>query len=64
MKRGSGLFMDIIPIEDIRESNRLKKEKCKEVKEAMRGILSAEQLEGFDKAFYKAVNGYLLKEKK
>lgn len=55
--------MDIIPIEDIRESNRLKKEKCAEVKEAMHGILPAEQLGQFERVFYKAVKGYLLRKK-
>lgn len=55
--------MGIIPIKDIMESRRLKKEKCAEVKEAMKGILSAEQLGQFERAFYKAVKGYLLRKK-
>ena len=40
--------MSIINIEEIRESNQIKKEKCKEVKEAMRDILSEEQLKGME----------------
>lgn len=43
--------MDVINIEDIREGNRLKKEKCREVKEAMRDMLSDEQAERFDIVF-------------
>ena len=35
--------MDIINIEEIRASDRLKKEKCEEAKAAMRDILSDEQ---------------------
>ena len=59
--------MDVINIEDIRESNRLKKEKCREVKEAMRDMLSGEQLERFDIVFDgvmdRVFKGVLLKEK-
>lgn len=59
--------MKIIGIEDIRESNRLKKEKCREAKEAMRDMLSDEQLKEFDSVFddvmEKVFKGVLLKEK-
>lgn len=59
--------MKIIGIKDIRESNRLKKEKCREAKEAMRDMLSDEQLKEFDSVFddvmEKVFKGVLLKEK-
>lgn len=55
--------MDAINIEEIRESNRLKKEKCKEAKAAMRDILSDEQLEKFDNVVGKVLKGILLREK-
>ena len=59
--------MKIIGIKDIRESNRLKKEKCTEAKEAMRDMLSDEQLKEFDSVFddvmEKVFKGVLLKEK-
>ncbi len=55
--------MDIITLEDIKESNRIKKETCKSCMEQLKGILSNEQLEKFEDAFYSAVNGYILKRK-
>ena len=59
--------MKIIGIKDIRESNRLKKEKCRGAKEAMRDMLSDEQLKEFDSVFddvmEKVFKGVLLKEK-
>ena len=59
--------MSIIDIEEIRESNQLKKEKCEEVKAAMRDILSDEQKEKFDGVFDNVVGkvfkGVMLKEK-
>ena len=59
--------MDIINIEEIRASDRLKKEKCEEAKAAMRDILSDEQKEKFDKEFEsvmdKVFKGVLLIEK-
>ena len=59
--------MKIIGIEDIRERNRLKEEKCREVKEAMRDMLSDEQAERFDIVFDgvmdRVFKGVLLKEK-
>lgn len=59
--------MDIINIEEIRTSNDLKKEKCNEAKEAIRDILSEDQLEEFDGVFHNVVGkvfkGVMLKEK-
>lgn len=59
--------MDIINIEEIRTSNDLKKEKCNEAKEAIRDILSEDQLERFDKTFDnivgKVLKGVMMKEK-
>ncbi len=60
--------MSIINIEEIQTSNQLKKEKCKEVKAAMRDILTDDQLEKFDKTFDSVMNkvlkGVILKENK
>ena len=59
--------MDVVDIEEIRESNRLKKEKCEEAKAAMRNILSDEQLEKFDGVFDRVVErvfkGVMVKER-
>ena len=59
--------MNTISIEEIRKSSQLKKEKCEEVKAAMRDILSAEQLKKFDGVFdnvaRKVFKGVMMKEK-
>lgn len=55
--------MNTISIEEIQKSNQLKKETCKSCMEQLNGILSNEQLEKFEDAFYSAVNGYILKRK-
>jgi hypothetical protein len=41
--------MDIITLENIRESNRIKKETCKSCMEQLKGVLSNEQLEKLEK---------------
>ncbi len=53
---------DDIP-EYIKESNRIKKEACKNCIEQLKDVLSDEQLKQFKNAFYSAVNGYILKRK-
>ena len=59
--------MSTINIEEIRKSSQLKKEKCSEVKAAMRDVLSDEQKEKFDGVFDnvigKVFKGVMLKEK-
>lgn len=59
--------MSTINIEEIRKSNQLKKEKYNEAKEAIRDILSEDQLEKFDGVFDNVVGkvfkGIMLKEK-
>ena len=59
--------MDIINIEEIRASDRLKKDKYREAKEAMRDILSDDQKEKFDESFDsvmdKVFKGMMMKEK-
>lgn len=55
--------MVVITLEDIKESDRLKREKCSEMKEAMKNILSEEQLEKIEDVFYIVTNGCLLKRK-
>lgn len=54
------LNVDIINIEEIRASDRLKKEKCEEAKAAIRNILSDDQMEKFDETF-DSVMGEMLK---
>ena len=58
--------MGIIDIEEIRASDQLKKEKCSEIKAAMKDILSEDQLEKFDRVFDgimdKVLKGVMLKE--
>lgn len=60
--------MDIINIEEIRASDRLKKEKCEEAKAAIRNILSDDQMEKFDETFDsvmgEVLKGVMMKEKK
>lgn len=60
--------MDIINIEEIRASDRLKKEKCEEAKAAIRNILSDNQMEKFDETFDSVMGemlkGVMMKEKK
>ena len=53
---------DDIP-EYIKESNRIKKEACKNCMEQLKNVLSDKQLEQFEDVFYSAVNGYILKRK-
>lgn len=55
--------MKIIPMEDIKESNRIKKETCESCIEDLKDVLSDKQLKQFKSAFYSAVNGYILKRK-
>lgn len=55
--------MNTINIEKIQKSNQLKKETCKSCMEQLKGVLSNEELEKFEDAFYSAVNGYILKRK-
>lgn len=55
--------VNTISIEEIQKSNQLKKESCKSCIEQLKDILSNEELEQFEDAFYSAVNGYILKRK-
>ena len=55
--------MNTISIEEIQKSNQLKKESCKSCIEQLKDVLSDNQLEQFEDAFYSAVNGYILKRK-
>lgn len=52
--------MKIIPMEDIRESNRIKKEICESCMEDLKGVFSDDQLEGFEDSFYDATAGVVL----
>lgn len=66
-KEGKSIDEYIINIEEIRASDRLKKEKCSEAKAAIRDILPDGQKGKFDKAFDnimgKALKGVVLKRK-
>ena len=59
--------MSIINIEEIRASDRLKKEKCEEAKAAIRNILLDDQKEkfgeSFDSVMDKVFKGVMMKEK-
>ncbi|MBC8558172.1 hypothetical protein [Jutongia hominis] len=44
-----------ITMQDIIESNRIKREACENCKEDLKNILTSEQLEKFEDAFYSAV---------
>ncbi len=59
--------MDIINIEEIRASDRLKKEKCEKAKAAIKEILPEDQIEKFDKIFDsvmgEVLKGVMIKEK-
>lgn len=50
-------------IEDIIASNRIKKEACESCKKDLQGILTSEQLEKFEDAFYSAAKGYIFTRK-
>lgn len=48
---------------DIIESNRLKRETCNNIKESLKGKLSDEKIEIFEKIFYAESDRYLFKKK-
>lgn len=50
-------------MEDIITSNRIKKEACESCKKDLQGILTTEQLEKFEDAFYSAAKGYIFRRK-
>ena len=52
--------MDIITLEDIRESNRIKKETCESCMEDLKGVLSDDQMKMFEWVFYRAFAGVVL----
>lgn len=56
--------MAAITMEDIIESNRLKKEACDNCKDALKNKLTPEQLQKFEDAFYSASKGCLFSRKK
>lgn len=56
--------MPVITMEDIIESNRLKKEECDNCKEDLKDKLTPEQLQKFEDVFYTAAKKYLFSRKK
>lgn len=56
--------MATITMEDIIESNRLKKEACDNCKEDLKDKLTPEQLQKFEDAFYTDAKKYLFSRKK
>ena len=50
-------------IQNIITSNRIKKEACESCKKNLKGILTSEQLEKFEDAFYSAAKGYIFRRK-
>lgn len=55
--------MNVLSIEEIRESNRLKKETCESCIEGLRGTLSEEQLKKFEEVFYMSAANVILEKK-
>ena len=55
--------MVTITMEDVVESNRIKKETCNNCKDVLKDKLTPEQLQKFEDAFYSASKGYLFKRK-
>lgn len=56
--------MPVITMEDIIESNRLKKEACDNCKEDLKDKLTPEQLQKFEDVFYSVAKGFLFSRKK
>ena len=50
-------------MKDIIASNRIKKEACESCKKDLQGILTSEQPEKFEDAFYSAAKGYILRRR-
>lgn len=48
---------------DIKESNCLKKKICENCMEELKGVFSDDQLKRFEDAFYSAVDGYIVERK-
>lgn len=55
--------MGVLCVEDINESNRLKKETCESCMEELRGVLSDDQLKKFEEVFYKSAANVILEKK-
>ena len=53
-----------VTMEDIIESNRLKKEECDNCKDDLKDKLTTEQLQKFEDVFYTAARKYLFSMKK
>lgn len=62
--KGEMLFTRITKLEDIRESNRIKKEICESCMKDLKGIFSDDQLKRFEDSFYKAFAGVVLGRRK
>ena len=56
--------MPVVIMEDIIESNSLKKEACDNCKDALKDKLTPEQLQKFEDIFYTASKKYLFSRKK
>jgi len=57
------MSMGIVAKEDIRKSNRLKKEICESCMEELKGIFTDDQLKRFEESFYKATNNMVLERR-
>ena len=51
--------MPVVTMEDIIESNRIKKEICDNYMDALKDKLTPEQLQKFEDVFYSTAKGYL-----
>ena len=55
--------MPVVTMEDIIESNRIKKEICDNYMDALKDKLTPEQLQKFEDVFYSTAKGYLFSSK-
>ena len=56
--------MPVVTMEDVIESNRVKKEAVENCKDALKDKLTPEQLQKFEDVFYSTAKGYLFSKKK
>lgn len=52
-----------ISLEELEESNRLKEKACENCMGKLKGTVSEEEMQQFQKAFYTASEGYLFRKK-
>lgn len=56
-------FVKMHSVDIERKSNQIKQKACEDCKERLKGVLSDEQIQVFESAFYRASKGYIFREK-